>query len=335
MANVAKDFVVSTADFLFYHNGKLACSGTTNLSASLTASMENKDVNGGKGNKLIFSYKYGRKIEVALETANWDLSYLAAQTGSEIFVGLSDVYKQGECVVLTAGVGTLATTPVENTKVTVELPSGLFVEVTPTAATIDLTSYGLTTESVKATYKYSTEVKSITIDAESNPLVGTLILNAEKFNNSVGKIADLQIEIPSYQLDGAFELSMTSDGVASTKMNGVALAVDGSSCTDGSVYAHVKEIPSVATEYPVVEIAATPATASIAVGGTQNISVVGIRGGLYSNVAIANSECTFTSGTPATATVSVDGVVTGVAEGTSVITVSYGGKTDTVSITVA
>lgn len=334
MANIAKDFVVSTANFLFYHDGKLACQGTTNMNASLTSSVESKDVNAGIGNKLVFSYKYGRKIEVALETANWDLSYLAAQAGSEIYVGLSDVYKQAECVVLTAGVGTLATTPVAGTKVAVELPNGLFVEVTPTSASIDLTAYGLTTESVKATYKYNTEVKSVTIDAESSPLVGTLVLNAEKFNNKVGKVADLQIEIPSYQLDGAFELSMTADGVASTKMNGNALAVDGTTCTDGSVYAYVKEIPTTSVTYPVAEIAATPATASIAVAGTQNITVVGIRGGLYSNVSIANADCTFTSATPATATVSTAGVVTGVAAGTVEITVTYEGKTDKVSVTV-
>lgn len=334
MGEIAKDFVVSTADFLFYHNGKLACQGTTNLSASLTASMEKKDINAGKGNKLIFTYMYGRKIEIALETANWDMSYLAAQTGSEVFVGLSDVYKQGECVVLTAGIGTLSTVPVASTTVVVELPNGLFVEVTPTSATIDLTSYGLTTETVKATYKYNTTVKSVTIDADTTPLVGTLILNAEKYNNKVGKIADLQIEVPSYQMDGAFELSMTADGVASTKLNGTALAVDGTSCKDGSTYAYIKELPTVTTVYPVAEIAATPATASIVVGGTKDISVVGIRGGLYSNVALSNADCTFTSATPAVATVSTGGVVTGVTAGTSVITVEYNGVTDTINVTV-
>ena len=334
--NKADDFVPSTADFLFYHGDKLACKGTANLEAAIKASMENKDITAGKSNRLVFSYIYGRKIAITLTAANWDLSYLSAQVGSEIFVGLSDVYKQDECVVLTAGIGTLATTPVSGTNVSVELPNGLFVEITPVGSTIDLTSYGLTTESIKATYKYNTTVKSVTVDATSTPMIGRLVLNADKYNNSVGKIADLQIEIPSYQLDGAFELSMTPDGVASSNLSGTALAVDGNTCTDGSVYAYVKEIPSVATEYPIIDIAATPSTITLSLAGTKTstLSVLGIRGGLYSNVSIANTDCTFTSGTPATATVSTAGVITGVAAGTSIITVTTQGKTDTVNVTV-
>jgi hypothetical protein len=296
--------------------------------------MDSKDVNAGKGSKVVYSYKYGRKLEVSIETANFDLSYIAAQSGSQIFVGLADVYKMNECVTLTAGVGTLAILPVSTT-VGVELPSGQFVEVTPTASSIDLTAYGLTTESVKATYQFNTEVKRITIDAESNPMLMELILFADKCNNDSGKVADIEINVPRFQLDGNYEISLSPDGTATTNLNGQALAVEGEKCSDGSsVYAYITEVPTKTITIPVAEIVATPSTATIAVAGTQNISVLALRGGLYKPSQLTNTDCTFTSGTPATATVTTAGVITGVAAGTSVITVTYQGVSDTVSITV-
>ena len=44
-----KDFLVSTADFVFYGDDVLACTGTTNLNASLEVSTEEQEVKGGKG----------------------------------------------------------------------------------------------------------------------------------------------------------------------------------------------------------------------------------------------------------------------------------------------
>ncbi len=44
----AKNFLVSTADFAYYVGGVLACTGTTNLNASLEAAAEEQNVNAGK-----------------------------------------------------------------------------------------------------------------------------------------------------------------------------------------------------------------------------------------------------------------------------------------------
>ena len=60
MANNPKNFLVSTADFAYYVDDVLACTGTTNLNASLEVSMQEQNVNAGKGNKLVYSFKYGR-----------------------------------------------------------------------------------------------------------------------------------------------------------------------------------------------------------------------------------------------------------------------------------
>lgn len=100
MVKNVKDFLVSTADFAYYHNNILACTGTANLNTSLEVSEQEQNVNAGKGNKLVYSFKYGRELNVTLEAANWDIRYIAANTGSKITEGLTDVYKLGECVQL-------------------------------------------------------------------------------------------------------------------------------------------------------------------------------------------------------------------------------------------
>lgn len=75
----------------------------------------------------------------------------------------------------------------------------------------------------------------------------------------------------------------------------------------------------------------TPATATIAVAGTQTLVVKDNAGNV-----IPNKYVTFTTSNAARATVSSLGVVTGVATGSAAtITASYQGKTDTAAITVS
>lgn len=81
-------------------------------------------------------------------------------------------------------------------------------------------------------------------------------------------------------------------------------------------------------------IVATPATATVAVAGTQQISVVADNG------INRTPNCTYVSSDPTKASVDAAGLVTGVATGTSTITVSYDPPTgapltDTVVITVS
>lgn len=338
MTNNPKNFLVSTADFAYYVNDVLACTGTTNLNASIEASMEEQNVNGGKGNKLIYSFKHGRQLSATLEAADWKLEYLAMASGSKITEGMTDVYKMGECITLTNGIGVLGTAPVGD--VAVELPNGTIVTVTPDETTIDLTGFGLTgdQESVKATYRYNRIAKTITIDAESTPMCGRLVLDADRHNNSLGKVGSVQIIIPSYQLNGNFKIEFTPEGVSSTSLEGKALAVEGDTCADGSVYAYVKEFDDTERAVSVSDIAATPGAVSLDSSSTDKtaaISVVGLKGSLYSPIQLEAADCTFTSDTPATATVDPNGVITAVAAGSAKITVTYQGMRDEIDVTVA
>lgn len=333
-----KEFVVSVADFAFYIDGVLACTGVTNLSSSISVSMQEQAVNAGKGNQKIFSYKYGRELTAELEAADWKLEYIALQTGSQIVKGIQDFYSLNECVTLTNGIGTLGKTPIENAKVGVELPNGTFVEVAPEGTTIDLTAFGLTNEMVKATYQYDVVAKRITIDAESTPYVGKLVLQADKHNSKRGKIGTVEIVIPSYSLDGNFDISFTPDGVVSTTLSGTALAVEGDTCSDGAaVYAYITEIDDNDDAISVSEIAISAPTKTIKVDGTTQLAVVGILGAMYKPIEIDASEVTFSVDTDSAAIVSVGektGLVTGLGAGTATVKALYGSLEDTISITV-
>ncbi len=69
-------------------------------------------------------------------------------------------------------------------------------------------------------------------------------------------------------------------------------------------------------------IAVTPASPTLAIGGTQQM----VATGTYSDASTANltASATWTSGTPANATVTSTGLVAGIAVGSSVITASVG-----------
>lgn len=325
----SKDFLVSTADVAFYVNEILAFTGTTSLNTSISVSMEDQEITGGKGNKTLYKYKYGRKLAPSIEMAEWNLAYIAANVGSTIFEGLKDVFAVAECVTLVKGVGTLNKKPIG--KVCVEKSDGSIVEVTPVNSVITI---GNEDDTVRATYKYNTSVRRVTIDAESTPMVGELILTADKHNNKKGKVGEVQIDVPSFQLSGTFDISLEASGTTTTKLDGDALAVDGATCADGSVYAYISEIPSVASSISVSDIAVTPSVINLAVGEKKTLSIVGIKGGLYSNVGIDVSECTITSDDSAIATVS-DGIITGVATGNTLVNVVYGEVTDVVKVVVS
>jgi hypothetical protein len=333
-----REFLVSTADFSLFYNGQLACTGSTNLNTSIEVSMQEQNVNAGKGNKLIYSFKYGRELNVTLETANWDLRYLSANLGTDIVNQLSDIYAINECVQLTAGVGTVDKTPIGG--VSVILNDGTIVEVTPSGKTIDLSSTTTETVTVRATYKFSGLAKSIVIDSDTAPKVYKLVLDADRHNSSVGKVGSVQIEVPSYQPSGNFSMNFTPDGVSSTNIDGKALAVEGDTCASGSsVYAYVREYNADADVFTVDEIVATPSAMSIAGTASATIKVRGLKDN-YMPIEIANASCTFASSATSVATVgATTGIVTGVSTGTSTITVSYvqGSETltDTVVVTVA
>ena len=338
MNTKGKEFVVSVADFAFYINDVLACTGTTNLSSSISVSMQEQAVNAGKGNQKVFSYKYGRELTAELEAADWKLEYIALQSGSQILKGIKDFYSLNECVTLVEGVGTLDFTPIEGGKVGVELPNGTFVEVDAAGTILDLSAFGLTNEKVRATYQYNAVAKRITIDAESTPYVGKLVLQADKHNSRKGKVGTVEIVIPAYSLDGNFDISFTPDGVVSTKLSGTALAVEGDKCSDGgAVYAYITERDNSDIEISVSDIVVVAPAPSIKTGAEMTLSVEGIISSLYAPIQLDVADVTFTvvgGGSAVTVGANTGVVTAGSTPGTATVKAVYGDFEDTIDITV-
>lgn len=331
MAKNSKDFLVSTADVSFFVDGQLAFTGTTALNTTISVSMEDQEVIGGKGAKTQYKYKYGRKVNPTIEMADWKLEYIAANVGSKIAQSLSNVYAVAECVTLTKGTGTLAHEPITGAEVFVEKEDGTISKVKASGSTITV---GNTDATVKATYKYAQQTKNIVIDAESSPMIGELVLTADKHNNRKGKIGQVQITIPAFQPNGTFDISLESEGVTSTTIEGDALAVEGVTCTEGDVYGYVREFEDAAKDAVVSEIAATPSLITLKTSAKQQLSIIGIREGLYSNVDIDPSKCKYESDNQSYAKANASGEISAVAQGTANITVTYGTCKDIVQVKV-
>ena len=331
MAKNSKDFLVSTADVSFFVDGQLAFTGTTALNTTISVSMEDQEVIGGKGAKTQYKYKYGRKVNPTIEMADWKLEYIAANVGSKIAQSLSNVYAVAECVTLTKGTGTLAHEPIAGAEVFVEKEDGTISKVKASGSTITV---GNTDATVKATYKYAQQTKNIVIDAESSPMIGELVLTADKHNNRKGKIGQVQITIPAFQPNGTFDISLESEGVTSTTIEGDALAVEGVTCTEGDVYGYVREFEDAAKDAVVSEIAATPSLITLKTSAKQQLSIIGIREGLYSNVDIDPSKCKYESDNQSYAKANASGEISAVAQGTANITVTYGTCKDIVQVKV-
>lgn len=333
----AKNFLVSTADFALFFNEMLACTGTVNLNTSIEVTMQEQNINAGKGNKLVYSYKYGREMNITLEAANWDLRYLAVNLGNNIGIKLDDAYDIYKCITINDGIGILPKTPIGN--VDVEISADNAINVVPTGNTIDLKPYGVESGTVNVTYKFKELSQTIVIDAETSPKVYKLVLTADKHNNKLGKVGTVEIEIPSFQPSGNFNIEFTPDGVSSTSIEGKALAVEGDTCDSGNaVYAYVRERSDEEYKIVVSEIAGTPGSIELDSSDKTKsitISVIGMKGAMYSNIELENSDCNFVSEDTNIVTVDEAGIVIPVSAGTTKIIISYGGISDEIDVNVA
>jgi len=86
-------------------------------------------------------------------------------------------------------------------------------------------------------------------------------------------------------------------------------------------------------EWDIASLAITPNPIAITGTGTQQLTVTATR--QDGATSVVTSQCTFVSATPAKATVSAAGLVTGVATGTSVISASLQGVTATDTATIS
>ena len=324
---MSNEFLVSVADVILRDasTGNALAYGKANISSALTLSMQAAEVRAGINNPLLYSYYHTRELSVKIEQATFDETILALNVGATVSSGAVNVL-QTDCLTLSAsGSGTITLTPVGN--VSVILPSGAIETVTP--STKDITVSGGASALVTAIYVTSKAADQITVEAVKPPSIVDLTMIAEiRASNQTSVSKYLQINIPRFQVAGNYVLNLAANGVSNQALEGKALVSSATDCTTADYYAKISYIPvSTATGYS--SIAAIPSTTNWtkSAAHSMNISVLGIRGGVYANENITTS-CSFVlSGS--------EGAGMAIGANTGVISTSASGVTTAITATIA
>ena len=332
-ATDSNQFLVSVADIMLFDitcdKEMLMLVGKTELNTSITQSIQSTSIYAGKGAQKIFEYNYQKELAIAIEDAVFDAKYIAMQNGTKIVSQLADFYIKEEVTFDTLGKATLKETPAGDVQVLLE--NGEYKTITPTGK--EVLDVLLKDKKTSIVYAQSTVMDTITIDAKTFPKAMKLVMNVDIFTNA-GKQMEMQITVPQFKPDGALEISLTTDGVASSALNGSAL-IDKSG---NYAYFAFKDVSGQNSLVAYTALAANPSVIDLAqdVGLPVTPQVIGIRGGAYGNVPLDNSTLTWESSDTNVATVDPTGKIslgaTAVAGQKANITVTKDALKDVISV---
>jgi hypothetical protein len=340
---MANEFLVSVANAVLLNpnTNEAIAVGKTNITSSITLSMQKTEVRGGINNPLLYTYFHDRLAEFNIEEATFSRTVLALNAGTSILNKTIQIVET-ERVSLTSNVGTLSKTAIGD--VTVFLDNGTSQMVTPVSGSV-ITVSGGGNQSVTAVYTYNGNADEVMVEATTPPANVRLILTAEVRDSNNIVVSYLQIDVPSYQIAGNYTLNLSANGVSTQSLSGVAL-VSKDAQTGKDYYFKASWIPATTTSIPVSAIAGIPSVLTFSRAlrpQSQQINVLGIRGGVYANANITNLSTFVKTSGCTTITVNGSGVVTSssnVNQGdTALITITYytpatGSLTDTVNVIV-
>ena len=133
------------------------------------------------------------------------------------------------------------------------------------------------------------------------------------------QVGEIQVDVPQFQLEGAQELSLTSGGLATASLSGSALATYSG---NGGHYAIITEVIYGKSALDnIISLAVADSDIDLSVGETDTIKVYAIYSDGTVPSIIDNALLTFTSSADSVATVTSDGVVSGVGAGSANIEV--------------
>lgn len=341
-----KYFIGGVSDVYLYVQNDLILKGKTLTESSIETSIDKAEARGGSGNKLLGNYYHTANMTLTITDAIFDLQHLALNVGQPIETG--GVVYEDEEVTLVAGVGAVTGTPVDflSTKVgwayVVGAPD-VWYTVTFSGQSFDLSAQGLTTQHVCVHYPVSVAgAEALSIPAAFIPstvhavMIGKLYRASGAANDLANSslVGNIVIDIPRFQLSGAMNLSMTANGVSTTPLSGSALASEGGSCEDGSVYGTFTVNIEEANWYDKIQYLAieeADVALDVSDGDTNQIEVYGVAPN-RAPFSIAASALTYTSASTAVATVSSAGVITPAGAGTTTIEVKITAKPTVKSI---
>ena len=331
-----KKFLVSVGEAKLFVGDTLVFSGKYMTDTSIEITTNSTEIRGGYGNALQGVYYHTSAMNITLTDTQWSLPLIALNAGTSITQG-SNIWEK-ETITLVGSTGTITTgTPQPlggstDAYVYTEY-NGEMYNFKVTGKTFDAS--GATAIPANATLcvsflNQSTSAKLTIIPANIVPGRARLFLTSYltgSLESNSGFIGTATIEVPAFQFSGNQTISMTADGYSNTNITGMALSYSDTTagCATGAYYAKITEHLFDTKWYEgVTAIGIDGGDFNLAKQATKALRVCAIRNG--SSFVCDNSKLTFTSGTPGTATVTTSpaspaGVVTGVADGTSLISV--------------
>lgn len=313
---MAHEFMVSVCDVIIRDTvaDQIMVYGKTEIDSSISQEISTTEITGGQGNKLLYDFSYGKRLNFTINEARWEPKYIAMNSGTLIANGAQNVFKREKITLDGSGVGTVTETPVG--KVYLMNSAGTIVTITPSTKTVTYNVAGFKSTTVEAFYKYSTTVDYIDFTPDAFPNSYELTLLTKAFTKT-GQSAEVQIIIPYWKPTGNFTMNLTAEGYTSSAIEGKALVDE-----VNNSYGKLNIIPITQT-VTYTAIAATPAEVTLGSGETQQITVYGLRGGSYAPVTFDASACTYTSSASNVASVNANGLISYVANGDAYITVEH------------
>jgi hypothetical protein len=337
---MSRQFLAGAATVDMLVGDQLIATATTLLDSSITVGSTAEEVRGGPGAKLLGKYYHTSTFDINLTDVLFKLEYFAFQTGSAI-QQIADVFTSEQVTLGAGGSGTITGTPaVYQSYGTIgwaaKPGSDAYQNITFTEKAF--TVAGAKEGDIYCVKYISTDnaARQITISSSFIPSEVTLVMTANLYRaggrgendvNNSSKIGIVQVLVPRFQFNGSMELSMTSTGVANSPIAGSALDNPSADCSDGGYYAIITEqlsgsswydnVFALAIEDSDIELATTTGTA------TLSVYALPLNGAAFKP---PYEDLTFTSAANGTATVTQEGVVTGVAQGSTTVTVSIKNK---------
>lgn len=337
---MSRQFLAGAATVDMLVGDQLIATATTLLDSSITVGSTAEEVRGGPGAKLLGKYYHTSTFDINLTDVLFKLEYFAFQTGSAI-QQIADVFTSEQVTLGAGGSGTITGTPaVYQSYGTIgwaaKPGSDAYQKITFTEKAF--TVAGAKEGDIYCVKYISTDnaARQITISSSFIPSEVTLVMTANLYRaggrgendvNNSSKVGIVQVLVPRFQFNGSMELSMTSTGVANSPIAGSALDNPSADCSDGGYYAIITEqlsgsswydnVFALAIEDSDIELATTTGTA------TLSVYALPLNGAAFKP---PYEDLTFTSAANGTATVTQEGVVTGVAQGSTTVTVSIKNK---------
>ena len=246
-------FLAGIANVEIFDGNKLFASGRTLIDSSINIENSFMDVRGGQGDKLIGKYFHTTSFNLKIVQATFDLSYIAANVGSNIIQGGSIFYNEnltaselGDINLTVMAAPHIKGKPIyawikkdkiiSNNRETKEVVNNKIIGLEPG-------------ETYCVRYMYTNaSARKIVVSSNFVPDTLTVFLTANLYSGDAAnpttgtKVGSVTIKVPRFLLSGNQELSMTSTGASTTNFEGSALASGGSGCSGSGIYAEIISI---------------------------------------------------------------------------------------------